>query len=74
MKKLPPKSKRLDDALLRYVGADRFPLAILMMKPGEALPADVRKPAKASRSNGSSANLSVSLGAMDGESRSARVT
>lgn len=34
--------KRLDDALMRYVRPDTFPLAIRMLKPGEPLPDDVR--------------------------------
>ena len=36
--------KKLDDAFSRYVRPDTFPLAIRMLKPGEALPPDVKVP------------------------------
>jgi uncharacterized protein (DUF169 family) len=36
----------LDDALARYVRPDTFPLAIRMLKPGEAVPEGVRVPSK----------------------------
>ena len=38
--------KKLDDALARYVRPDTFPLAIRMLRPGEALPPDVKVPSK----------------------------
>jgi uncharacterized protein (DUF169 family) len=45
------KLKKLDDALVRLVRPDTFPLAIRMIKPGEELPADVRVPSKAFNEN-----------------------
>jgi uncharacterized protein (DUF169 family) len=36
----------LDDALARYVRPDTFPLAIRMLKPGDALPEGVKVPSK----------------------------
>jgi len=36
----------LDEALARYVRPDTFPLAIRMLKPGEALPEGVKVPSK----------------------------
>jgi uncharacterized protein (DUF169 family) len=38
--------RQLDDALGRYVRPDTFPLAIRMIKPGEALPEGVKVPSK----------------------------
>ncbi len=37
----------LDEALARYVRPDTFPLAIRMLKPGEAIPEGVKIPSKA---------------------------
>ena len=37
----------LDEALARYIRPDTFPLAIRMLKPGEAIPEDVKVPSKA---------------------------
>jgi len=39
--------KQLDEALGRYVRPDTFPLAIRMIRPGEALPEGVKVPSKA---------------------------
>src|SRR3974390_2893464 len=36
--------RRLDEALARYVRPDTFPLAIRMLKPGEAIPEGVKIP------------------------------
>ena len=38
--------RQLDEALGRYVRPDTFPLAIRMIKPGEALPEGVKIPSK----------------------------
>ena len=38
--------RRLDEALARYVRPDTFPLAIRMLKPGEAVPEGVKIPSK----------------------------
>ena len=39
-------SRLLDEALARYVRPDTFPLAIRMLKPGEAIPEGVKVPSK----------------------------
>ena len=43
---LAGKIKKLDEALNLYVRPDTFPLAIRMVKPGEALPEGIRVPSK----------------------------
>ncbi len=40
------KLRQLDDALSRYIRPDTFPLAIRMLRPGEALPEGVRVPSE----------------------------
>ena len=40
----------LDEALARYIRPDTFPLAIRMLKPGEAIPEDVKVPSNHTRS------------------------
>jgi len=43
--------KKIDEALVRYVRPDTFPLAIRMLKPGEELPPDIRVPSKSFKEN-----------------------
>ena len=38
------KSKKLDEAIARFIRPDSFPVAIRMLKPGEELPPDVKVP------------------------------
>ncbi len=38
--------KKLDEALLRFVRPDTFPVALRMLKPGEEIPPDLKVPSK----------------------------
>ena len=40
------KLKKLDDAIARYVRPDTFPLAVRMLRPGEAIPDGVKVPSR----------------------------
>ncbi len=43
--------KRVDDAIGRYVRPDTFPVAIRMLRPGEALPDEVKVPSRSFKEN-----------------------
>lgn len=43
--------KKLDDAIARYVRPDTFPLAIRMIRPGEAIPEGVKVPSRSFNEN-----------------------